>query len=301
LIEEELKSLIKIRYSVAAGQFYDANEKDLRQTMEKCFTDFRGPGEIPKIKSAKKKIKGIIVPHAGFIFSGSIAAHSYKFLAEHGFADTFIILGPNHTGMGSGVSIITEGEWITPFGTTQINEIIAKQLRRDIIDMDENAHKYEHSIEVQLPFLQFLAGNKNFNFVPLCMGMQDIKTSQEVGNILANIIKDSDENIVIIASTDFTHAGFNYNSMPPEGVRVDKYAEKQDKLAIEQILNLDSKGLIDIVEKNNITMCGYGPVASLITAAKKLGAKEAELLKYGTSYEVQPGSSCVGYAALAIY
>jgi AmmeMemoRadiSam system protein B len=293
--------LNKIRHPTVAGQFYDANEKDLRQTIEKCFTDYRGPGEIPKVKNTKKKIKGIIVPHAGFIFSGSIAAHSYKFLAEHGFADTFIILGPNHTGMGSGVSIMTEGEWMTPFGTTKINEKIAKQLRRDVIHIDENAHKYEHSIEVQLPFLQYLVGNKNFDFVPLCIAMQDIKTSQEVGNILANIIKDSDENIVIIASTDFTHAGFNYNSMPPLGVRVDKYAEKQDKLAIEKILKLDSKGLIDTVEKNNITMCGYGPVASLITAAKKLGSNKAELLKYGTSYEVQPSSSCVGYASLAIY
>jgi hypothetical protein len=144
-------------------------------------------------------------------------------------------------------------------------------------------------------------GNKNFDFVPLCMGMQDIKTSEEIGTILANVIKDSDENIVIIASSDFTHAGFNYNSMPPEGMRVDKYAEKQDKLAIGKILKLDSKGLIDTVEKNNITMCGYGPVASLITAAKKLGSNKAELLKYGTSYEVQPSSSCVGYASLAIY
>ncbi len=291
----------KIRHSAVAGQFYDANETDLRQTIEKCYTDFRGPGNIPKVKNTNKKIKGIIVPHAGFVFSGAIAAHSYKFLAEHGFADTFIILGPNHTGMGSGVSVMTEGEWMTPFGTTQINETIAKQLRRDIIDMDENAHKYEHSIEVQLPFLQFLVGNKNFDFVPVCMGMQDIKTSQEIGTIIANVIKDSDEDVVVIASTDFTHAGFNYNSMPPVGMRVDKYAEKQDKLAIEKILKLDSKGLINTVEKNNITMCGYGPVAALITATKKLGAKKAELLKYGTSYEVQPGSSCVGYAAIAIY
>ncbi len=294
-------SLNKIRHSAVAGQFYDANETDLRQTIENCYTESRGLGEIPKVKNTKKKIKGIIVPHAGFIFSGPIAAHSYKFLAEHGFADTFIIIGPNHTGMGSGVSIMTEGEWMTPFGTTEINEIIAKQIRRDIIDSDENAHKYEHSIEVQLPFLQFLVGNKNFNFVPICMGMQDIKTSEAAAAIIANVVRDSEEDIVIIASTDFTHAGFNYNSMPPEGIRVDKYAEKQDRLAIEKILKLDSKGLIDTVEKNNITMCGYGPVATLITAAKKLGAKKAELLKYGTSYEVQPGSSCVGYAALAIY
>ena len=291
----------KIRYPTVAGQFYDANEIDLRQTIEKCFFDYRGPGEIPKVKNKNKKIKGIIVPHAGFIFSGSIAAHSYKFLAEHGFADSFIIIGPNHTGLGSSISIMTEGEWMTPFGSTQINEKIAKKLRSDIIEIDENAHKYEHSIEVQLPFLQFLVGNKNFNFVPLCMSMQDINTSLEIGYKIADTIKDTDENIVIIASTDFTHAGFNYNSMPPRGVRVDEYAEKQDKLAIEKILKLDSKNFIDTVEKNNITMCGYGPVASLITAAKQLGGKEAKLLKYSTSYEVQPGSSCVGYASIVIY
>jgi AmmeMemoRadiSam system protein B len=293
--------LNKIRQPTVAGQFYDANETNLRETIEKCFTDSRGPGKILKVKNTNKKIKGLIVPHAGFIFSGSIAAYSYKFLAEHGFADSFIIIGPNHTGMGSDVSVMTEGEWMTPFGTTQINEKIAKQLVCDIIDKDETAHNYEHSIEVQLPFLQFIIGNNNFNFVPICMKKQDFGTSQEVGNIIANIIKNSDENIVIIASTDFTHAGFNYNSMPPEGIRVDNYAQNQDKLAIEKILELDSKGLINTVEKNNITMCGYGPVASLIIATKQLGAKEVELLKYGTSYEVQPSNSCVGYAALSIY
>lgn len=291
----------KIRHSAVAGQFYDANEVDLRNTIEACFTDARGPGEVPKVKKADIRIKGIIVPHAGYIYSGSIAAHSYKFLAENGFADTFIIIGPNHTGMGSGVSIMTDGEWMTPFGTTAINEIIAKQIHRDIIDLDENAHKYEHSIEVQLPFLQYIVGNKNFNFVPICMGMQDLATSQEVGAILANVIRDSDENIVIIASTDFSHAGFNYSSMPPENIRIDEFAKKQDKLAIEQILKMDSKALIETVEKKNITMCGYGPVIVLITAAKQLGATKAELLKYGTSYEVQPSTSCVGYGSIVLY
>jgi AmmeMemoRadiSam system protein B len=133
------------------------------------------------------------------------------------------------------------------------------------------------------------------------MAMQDFETSEEVGNILAYAIKDSDENIAIIASSDFSHAGFNYASMPSSGVRVDKYAEKQDKLAIEKILEMDPKGLIDTVHKNNITMCGYGPVAVMLTASKMLGAKQVELLKYGTSYEVQPSSSCVGYGALAVY
>ena len=160
---------------------------------------------------------------------------------------------------------------------------------------------YEHSIEVQLPFLQFTAGKKEFEFVPICMTMQDSEISTKVGEIIADVIKKTDENVAIIASTDFSHAGFNYMSIPPEGMRVDEYAEKQDKLAIDQILNMNPGGLIDTVKKNNITMCGYGPVAAMLTAVKILGANKAELLKYGTSYEVHPGTSCVGYGAIAVY
>ena len=293
--------LEKIRRPAVAGKFYDGNEESLRETIEKCFLDDRGPKTLPKVESGEKNIKGIIVPHAGFIYSGAIAAHSYNFLAQNGFADTFIIIGPNHTGMGSGVSVITEGEWLTPFGNSKINETLGKQIRRDLIEKDENAHKYEHSIEVQLPFLQFIVGSQNFDFVPISMAIQDMKTALEVGNIISNAINDSDEKIVIIASTDFTHAGFNYATMPPKGMRVDEYAEKQDKLAIEKILNLDPEGLIKTVEENKISMCGYGPVATMLYASKKLGAKNAEILKYGTSYEVQPGDSCFGYGAMAIY
>jgi AmmeMemoRadiSam system protein B len=133
------------------------------------------------------------------------------------------------------------------------------------------------------------------------MVMQDFETASEVGKIIADAVKTTNENIVIIASTDFSHAGFNYMSMPPAGMRVDKYAEKQDKLAIDQILNMNPEELINTVHKNNISMCGYGPVAVMLTAVKILGASKVELLKYGTSYEVHPGSSCVGYGALAIY
>jgi len=295
------KMLQKIRRPAVAGQFYDGNEESLRETIEKCFMDERGPKTLPKVNSGKKDVKGIIVPHAGFVYSGAIAAHSYNFLAKNGFADTFIILGPNHTGMGSGVSIITEGEWLTPFGTSKINEMLAKQIRRDIIDKDENAHKYEHSIEVQLPFLQFIAGSQNFDFVPISMAIQDLKTAKDVGDIISNVIQDSEEKVVIIASTDFTHAGFNYSSMPPKGMKVEEYAKKQDEYAIDKIMNIDPEGLIKTVEEKTITMCGYGPVATMLYATKKLGAKKAELLKYGTSCEVQPGKSCVGYGAIAVY
>ncbi len=291
----------KVRKPTVAGQFYNGNRTDLEQSIRECFLDKRGPGDLPETGQRKKNIKGLVVPHAGYIYSGAIAANSYYYLSKNGFADTFIILGPNHTGMGSGVSIMTEGSWETPLGTASINEALAKKLWTGIIDKDQIAHMHEHSIEVQLPFLQFCARDKKFDFIPICMAMQDFETSEEVGNILANAIKDTDENIVIIASSDFSHAGFNYASMPPLGVRVDKYAEKQDKLAIEKILEVDPKGLIDTVHKNNITMCGYGPVAVMLTASKMLGAKQVELLKYGTSYEVQPSSSCVGYGALAVY
>lgn len=291
----------KVRKPTVAGQFYDGNKANLEQNIKEYFLDERGPRKLPEANQGKKNVKGLVVPHAGYIYSGAIAANSYYYLSKNGFADTFIILGPNHTGMGSGVSIMTEGSWETPLGTVPINEALAKKLWTGIIDKDQIAHTHEHSIEVQLPFLQFCARDKKFDFIPICMAMQDFETSEEVGNILANAIKDSDEKVVIIASSDFSHAGFNYASMPPSGVRVDKYAEKQDKLAIEKILEMDPKGLIDTVHKNNITMCGYGPVAVMLTASKMLGAKQVELLKYGTSYEVQPSSSCVGYGALAVY
>jgi AmmeMemoRadiSam system protein B len=293
--------LIRLRKPSVAGQFYEGSKEGLIESIKMCFLDERGPGSLPKINNGDKKIKGLVVPHAGYIYSGAIAAHSYNLLSKNGFANNFIILGPNHTGMGSGVAVMTEGSWETPLGEVPINDKLAKFLFRDILDKNDDAHTYEHSIEVQLPFLQFIAGENEFKFIPICMAMQDIETSREVGKIIAESIKESDEDTVIIASTDFSHAGFNYISAPPEGMRVDEFAEKQDHLAISQILKMDPKGLIDTVHKNNISMCGYGPVAAMLTASKILKAKKAELLKYGTSYEVHPSTSCVGYGAIAVY
>jgi MEMO1 family protein len=290
----------KIRNPAVAGQFYPGTEKTLRQQIEACFLDTRGTGAIPALVKGTSSLKGCVVPHAGYIFSGAIASHVYGQLAQTGFADTFIILGPNHTGMGSGVAVMTEGAWRTPLGTVPLDSTLAHTIASGIIDEDSSAHTYEHSIEVQLPFLQYIAKGRKFEFVPICMMMQDFDTARETGDILAAAIQKSSKNIVIIASSDFSHAGFNYQSMPPSGVRVDKYAEKQDAFAIERILALDPEGLIQTVEEHQITMCGYGPVAAMLTAAKKLGATRAELLKYGTSYAVHPDSSCVGYGAITV-
>lgn len=135
--------------------------------------DKKGPGSLPKIKNNEKNPIGLVVPHAGYIYSGYVAAYAYHFLANHGFNKTFIIIGPNHTGVGSGVSVMTKGAWETPFGTLSINEEIAEKLCTGIIDKDETAHNYEHSIEVQLPFLQFSSSKQKFDFVPICMSMQD--------------------------------------------------------------------------------------------------------------------------------
>jgi len=293
--------LEKKRKPAVAGQFYDAGQTNLQQTIKECFLDERGPKSLPKINKGTKNIKGLIVPHAGYIYSGAIAAHAYHHLSLNGFADTFIILGPNHTGVGSGVALMTEGTWETPLGPVSINQQLASQLLKEIIDNDENAHKYEHSIEVQLPFLQYCAKESKFDFVPISMTMQDFKTSKEIGEIITNAVKKTDKKIVIVASSDFSHAGFNYMSMPPSGMNVDEYAKKQDMLAIDKILGMEPEQLINTVHENNITMCGYGPVAAMLTAAKNLGATKAELLKYGTSYEIHPGDSCVGYGAIIVY
>jgi MEMO1 family protein len=290
-----------VRNPAVAGQFYPGSETGLRQQLTDCFHNERGCGTIPKPANRPPQVRGIVVPHAGYIFSGPIASHAYCALTTHGFADTFIILGPNHTGYGSGVSVMTQGSWRTPLGTIPINEEIARSLQQGIIDADETAHQYEHSIEVQLPFLQFLAGDRSFDFVPICMMMQDWQTSEEVGNIIADTIKKQKRRVVIIASSDFSHVGFNYMTIPPEGERVDEYARQQDRLAIDKIIKSDPQGLIKTIEEHHITMCGYGPVASMLVASKQLGAGKAELLKYGTSYEVHPDTSCVGYGALAVY
>lgn len=291
-----------LRSPAVAGQFYPGGETPLRQQLTDCFNDPRGAGTIPTPANRPPRVIGIVVPHAGYIFSGPIATHAYTALTTHGFADTFIILGPNHTGYGSGVALMTHGAWRTPLGITPINEPLAASLHQGIIDADDTAHRYEHSIEVQLPFLQFLAKDHPIDFVPICMMMQDTQTAEDVGTLIANAIrKHPTKKIAIIASSDFSHVGFNYMNTPPEGTRVDDYARRQDHLAIDKITALDPAGLITTVENHHITMCGYGPVAAMLYAAKKLGATKAELLKYGTSYEVHPNTSCVGYGALAVY
>jgi AmmeMemoRadiSam system protein B len=219
------------------------------------------------------------------MYSGPVAAHGYSRLASDGLPETFVILGPNHTGYGSGVSIMTEGNWETPLGQVPIDETLAKKIQKatTIIDIDEEAHAFEHSIEVQLPFIQFLYGNAA-KFVPVCMMMQDLQTSREVARAIVQQAKERD--IFIVASSDFTH----YERQ--------EVANAKDATAIDEILHLDEGGLNALGETSKVTMCGYGPITVLMASANLLGFKP-ELLTHKTSGDVTGDKNAVvGYTSL---
>ena len=225
----------------------------------------------------------VVAPHAGYYYSGPIAAHAYKELADDGIFDTAVILGPNHTGYGYPVSLWSAVSWNTPLGEVEINKEFAQRLSGEGIKVDETAHIYEHSIEVQLPWLQHLY--KKVKIVPISMLAQDIETARAVGKA----ISQAGNNLIIIASSDFTH-------YEPYSV-----AMQRDGSVIEAIVALDEEELYERCENLNCTMCGYGPVASAIVAAKEMKAKKASLLKYATSGETSGDfSRVVGYGSIVI-
>jgi AmmeMemoRadiSam system protein B len=279
--------MVKVRRPCQAGAFYEGTSDALRRQIENCFTNKLGPGKLPDVaKTAPRKVIGLICPHAGYMFSGPVAAHAYYKLAVDGKPDVIVILGPNHTGYGSALAVMNEGIWRTPLGDVEIDRETANQIVHEsrIVDIDDSAHAHEHSIEVQLPFLQYLYGSE-FKIVPICFLMQDLCSAREVGEAVAKALLD--KKAVIIASSDMTH----YE--PQES------AQRKDKRALEAIEAMDEVRFQSIIEDYNISACGHGPIAALITAAKILGGREARLLCYRTSGDViGDRSSVVGYAAV---
>jgi AmmeMemoRadiSam system protein B len=278
---------LKIRKPAVADAFYAGTKSELTEQIAGCFTHPFGPGRIPKaVEQGPRKILGIVSPHAGYAYSGPVAANVYDRIATDGLPDVFVILGPNHTGHGSGVSIMTEGSWETPLGVTHIQSALAKQIQKasDIIDIDEEAHAFEHSIEVQLPFIQYLFKD-SAKFIPICMMMQDLRTSRDVATTIMEQLQGQD--FLIVASSDFTH-------YEPHDV-----AMKKDEMAIDAITRLDDAKLNELCESNKVTACGYGPITTLIATAKLLGGVRAELLAHKTSGDITGDkSSVVGYASL---
>jgi AmmeMemoRadiSam system protein B len=279
--------MTRIRLPCQAGAFYAGKTESLKRQIEECFLHSLGPGKIPRaVQDGPRRIVGLVCPHAGYMYSGPVAAHAYYSLALDGKPETVVIFGPNHTGYGSGLAVMNEGFWRTPLGDVEIDGETAREIVKasHVIDVDDSAHRYEHSIEVQLPFLQYLYSS-NFKIVPICFLMQDLHSARDVGIAAAKAL--AGRNAVIIASTDMSHYEPQRN------------AERKDRLALEAVESMDEEKLYSTIEENHITACGYGPVAAVIVASKVLGAKEAKLLCYKTSGDVTGDySSVVGYAAL---
>jgi len=267
-----------IRKPAVAGQFYPSDP----HLLKKLITSFgcKPPGQ-------RAKVIACILPHAGYIYSGKVAA---EVVSQIGIGETCIVLGPNHTGYGVPASIMSEGEWQTPLGILKIDTTVARELLKNSTYLKEDAlaHIYEHSIEVQLPLIQELS-RKDFTFVPIVLATDEDLVYKDIAGAIAKTVRNSKKNITIIASSDMTH------------YETQKSANAKDEEAIKAILDLNEKELLEKVDRLQISMCGTMPVTIAILAAKELGAKKAQLIAYQTSGDITGDySSVVGYAGIII-
>lgn len=267
-----------IRRPAFAGQFYPQTEASLR----KMLSGLIGPA------SEKQPAIGVIMPHAGYVYSGHVAGDT---ISKVEIKKTAVLLGTNHTGQGEKFSIITSGSWITPLGEVKIDSEIAGSILKEspLLKEDALAHSQEHSIEVEIPFLQYL--QNNIRIVPIAISPEaELSECKELGAGIANGFKKIGRSGIFIASTDMTH----YESK--------ETAQKKDRLAINAILDMDEEKLFNTVKDNDISMCGLSAACVLITICRNLGAKKAGLVKYETSGDISGDySSVVGYAGIIIW
>ncbi len=265
------------RKPAVGGYFYPGKEEALRKMIQ---------GMVDP-ECEKRKAIAVISPHAGFEYSGPVAGAVFSSVE---LPDIFLILGPSHRPIRSEIAIMKQGVWETPLGDARVDSSLAELIMShcSLITEDDSAHLNEHSLEVQLPFIQYF--KKDVAVVPLCISYNvGFEELEELGKSLGKGIKDFGQDVLIVASTDMSH--YVEQSV----------AKEKDFLAIDKILELDAKGLHDIVERKNISMCGYQPTTSAIVAAKELGAREASLIKYQTSGERTGNySEVVGYAGIRI-
>ncbi len=264
-----------VRKPVVAGTFYPLDKYDIDSYLNSVMIDVKH----------KKSPKAIIVPHAGYIFSASVAASAYSLLESF---DTYIILGPNHTGLGKEISVFN-GVYDMPFGKVNADEEICSLIvEHSSAEFDEYAHIQEHSIEVQLPFIDYISKNK-YSIVPVVVATGNRKKLTSLANAIYNAVKLSDKKILIVVSSDMNH----YEDQ--------KTTLQKDDMAIREILNLDEESLLDTVLENDISMCGIAPAYCAIKAAKLLNASKGELIEHKTSGEVNGDySQVVGYASILI-
>jgi len=275
-----------IRSPAVAGMFYHLNLEMLRKQIKGCFDHKLGPKEIKK-----EGFIGAVVPHAGYTYSGPVAAWVYSRIPKC----NYIILGPNHRVFGSRFGVMREGVWKTPIGSAKINKKLATKLieSNPLLEYDVISHETEHSIEVQLPFLQYRFKD-DFEFIPISVinefpSFDFLEECKIVGKTIAKIIKKEKKKWIIIASTDFSHY------IPYD------FAYSTDEYVIDAILKLDERDVFTRIQERNASVCGFGPIVIAISVSKELGAKKGRLLKYATSGDVTfDKGAVVGYASIIL-
>lgn len=265
-----------VREPAVAGRFYPADPKRLREDVASYLSPRRKPDSAI----------GCIAPHAGYMYSGPVAGAVFATIKvpQH-----VIVLCPNHTGQGHPLAVINEGTWRSPLGDVEIDSRLAEQLLStfEALAEDSAAHRSEHAIEVEVPFLQVL--NPEVQIVPVAIGTGRLMLLEHLGNAIASVVRSSGEPVLIVASSDMNH----YED--------DATTRVKDRKAIEKILALDASGLHETVIQESISMCGFGPAVAMLTAAKQLGAKKAELIQYATSGDVSGDRDMVvGYAGIVV-
>ncbi|MFL6430841.1 MAG: MEMO1 family protein [Nitrososphaeraceae archaeon] len=274
------------RLPAVSGIFYPSEPLELQRLIEQSFRDQKfGPGKIPP-SEFKRRIYGIVSPHAGYVYSGAVAANGFYEVSSMDF-DNVVMIGPNHYGIGTGVATMRNGVWETPLGGIEINpDLVSEISKSGIIDFDDFAHSRDHCLEVQIPFLQYIKKNKKIRIVPIILIMQDIKTAMDIGEAIAQSIRNT-SNALLIASSDFTHYESNDE------------AHRKDSELIKAILSLNISKFYTVLDRLAVSACGYGAIASVMKAAKDLGATKGELLKYATSGNVIGDmSAVVGYSSI---
>jgi len=264
------------RSPAVAGQFYQGTVEKLSRQVRQYINN----------NAVKEHAIGVLSPHAGLMYSGSVAGEVYSAIE---FPGTFVLIGPNHTGLGAKVSMMASGEWEIPTGIFNIDEKLSRRITANVplISKDSQAHMFEHSLEVQLPFIAHFSGAPRI--VPILVMTASLEECRLIGEGLAKSIKEANYQTVIVASSDMSH-------YVPDDV-----ARQKDKKAIDMIKALNPEGLYGVVTREKISMCGYLPATIMLFAAKALGAIEARLIKYSTSGEVSGDyDQVVGYAGMIV-
>ncbi len=264
------------REAAVAGQFYSNNPGELRRTVE----------SFVRKPESMMEAKAVVVPHAGYVYSGSVAGEVFSAVR---IPHRVILLGPNHSGRGSSLALSPAGEWHMPLGAVKIDADMNRRLMEECPGMkeDSSAHHSEHSLEVQLPFLQVL--QPDFSISAICVRTIDYAMLEELGHAMARTINSLQESVLLVASSDMSH----YESAED--------ASRQDQFAIDQILALDPAGLYRVVVEKNISMCGFAPAAAVLIACRDLGASSGRLIRY-TNSGVASGDygHVVAYAGIAV-